>query len=174
MVPQIVANQSNQVADQDLLTHLLRSLTSNQAGHGSKNVSTLLQESQTIFNGGVSVAKSEATPTLLSKGVEGTTPSRPMLQPHTEPQGKPNNFDLNDVYVDFDDGTEDLERSPVPANLRTEPLDCPSWMQQDSHHSSPPQTSRTSDSASGQSPSSSSGDTQVWILLVYKDINGPG
>lgn len=63
-------------------------------------------------------------------------------------------FDLNDVYVDSDDNVEDIDRSPGQ---------CPSWLQQDSHQSSPPQTSGNSDSASAQSPSSSSGDTQVLL-----------
>lgn len=62
-------------------------------------------------------------------------------------------FDLNDVYVDSDDCGDDIDRSPVP--------ECPSWLQQDSHQSSPPQTSGNSDSASAHSPSSSSGDNQV-------------
>ena len=80
----------------------------------------------------------------------------------TSGQVKMNNFDLNDIYIDSDDGTEDIERSPVPATVGTSSLDCPSWVQQDSHQSSPPQTSGNSDSASAQSPSSSSGDAQVY------------
>lgn len=79
-------------------------------------------------------------------------------------QIKMNNFDLNDVYIDSDDGTEDVERSPVPANLGTSSIDCPSWVRQDSQQSSPPQTSGNSDSASAQSPSSSS-DAQVYFFL---------
>ena len=76
-------------------------------------------------------------------------------------RSKLNNFDLNDAYVDSDDCIEDVERSSVPLGLGTASLECPSWVQQDSHQSSPPQTSRNSDSASTQSPSSSSGETQV-------------
>ncbi|OWM79735.1 squamosa promoter-binding-like protein 1 [Punica granatum] len=169
-------NPSKQSADQDLLTHLLRSLASNQIG--GKNISGLLQESQNIASGGASLCKSEAIPAVVSKGLEGPSrsPKLPQAQPtpcdlngvqsYTEGrnptgrQSKLNKFDLNDVYVDSDDGLEDLERSPVPANPRTDSLDCPSWMQQESHQSSPPQTSGTSDSASALSPSSSSGDTQ--------------
>ncbi|PSS06264.1 Squamosa promoter-binding-like protein [Actinidia chinensis var. chinensis] len=75
-------------------------------------------------------------------------------------RSKLNNFDLNDAYVDSDDCIEDVERSPVPLGLGTAALEFPSWVQQDSHQSSPPQTSRNSDSASTQSPSSSSGETQ--------------
>lgn len=76
-------------------------------------------------------------------------------------RSKINNFDLNDAYVDSDDGIEDLERSALPVDLGTGNIEYPSWMQQDSHQSSPPQTSGNSDSASAQSPSSSSGDNQV-------------
>ncbi|KAL8150334.1 hypothetical protein V2J09_020142 [Rumex salicifolius] len=73
--------------------------------------------------------------------------------------GKPklNNFDLNDIYVDSDDGADDLERSP---GTGTGSVDCPSWAQQDSLQSSPPQVSGNSDSASALSPSSSSGEAQ--------------
>lgn len=80
-------------------------------------------------------------------------------------QTKMNNFDLNDIYVDSDDGTEDLERLPVSTNLATSSVDYP-WTQQDSHQSSPPQTSGNSDSASAQSPSSSSGEAQVCLFAV--------
>ncbi|KAA8549030.1 hypothetical protein F0562_000714 [Nyssa sinensis] len=75
-------------------------------------------------------------------------------------RSKLNNFDLNYAYIDSDDFTEDLERSPAPVDLGTGSLELPSWAQQDSHQSSPPQTSGNSDSGSGQSPSSSGGDTQ--------------
>lgn len=72
------------------------------------------------------------------------------------------NFDLNDIYIDSDDGIENPERSPAPTNVGVSPLDCLSWVQQESHQSSPPQTSGNSDSASPQSPSSSSGEAQVY------------
>lgn len=75
---------------------------------------------------------------------------------------KLNNFDLNDVYVDSDDGMDEIERSTVPQGLGAVSIGCPSWVQQDSHQSSPPQTSGNSDSASAQSPSSSSGEAQVY------------
>lgn len=71
-----------------------------------------------------------------------------------------NAFDLNDVYIDSDDCTEDLERSPATVDLTIASLECPSYVQQDSQQSSPPQTSGNSDSASAQSPSSSSGEAQ--------------
>jgi hypothetical protein len=75
---------------------------------------------------------------------------------------KMNNFDLNDTYIDLDDGVEDVERSPVPPTVGTSSLD--------SHQSSPPQTN--SDSVSAQSPSSSSGEAQVYLcsgtcLIIY-------
>lgn len=74
-------------------------------------------------------------------------------------RSRPNNFDLNDVYVDSDDGMEYIEGSTAPHGLGA------SWVQQDSHQSSPPQTSGNSDSASAQSPSSSSGEAQVHSVL---------
>lgn len=77
-------------------------------------------------------------------------------------RSKLNNFDLNDIYVDSDDETDDMERSTAPQGLGAVSIGCPSWVQQDSHQSSPPQTSGNSDSASAQSPSSSSGEAQVY------------
>ncbi|KAG9156941.1 hypothetical protein Leryth_008996 [Lithospermum erythrorhizon] len=73
---------------------------------------------------------------------------------------KLNDFDLNDVYIDSDDGVEDAEQSPLTTELGTGSPGYPSWMQQDSLQLSPPQTSRTSGSASAQSPSSSNGEAQ--------------
>ena len=174
----ITANRSDQTTDQDVLSHLLRSLANHTGEQGGRNISGLLPEPQ----------DSEAVSTLF---LNGQGPPRPFKQHITEPalempqkgvrthdtrgaqvQGntagavKMNNFDLNDIYVDSDDGTDDIERSPAPLNTGTSSLDCPSWVQQDSHQSSPPQTSQNSDSASGQSPSSSSGYAQVSICCI--------
>lgn len=166
-----------EAADQDLLTHLLRSIASHQIG--GKDISDLLRESQNIASGGAPLNKLEAIPAEGPKGLEKS--SGHLQLPSTEPalcngvqscangqnliggQNKLNNFDLNDVYIDSDDGLEDLERSHVPVKPRTNSLGCLSWMPQESHQSSPPQTSGTSDSASALSPSSSNGDTQVTL-----------
>ncbi|PON43215.1 SBP-box transcription factor [Parasponia andersonii] len=197
------SNKSDQTTDQDLLSHLLKSLASQTSDHGGKSVAALLQEPQKLLNDGMSVGNSEAVSTFPSNGSQG--PPRPIKQNHaisvsempqqgvhlhnanggsiqatssvkpsvlnsppsyseardsTAGQNKMNNFDLNDIYIDSDDGTEDPERSSPPTNLVTSSLDCPSWVQQDSHQSSPPQTSGNSDSASAQSPSSSNGEAQ--------------
>ncbi|KAK9281033.1 hypothetical protein L1049_003925 [Liquidambar formosana] len=192
------SNKTDQAKDQDLLSHLLRSLASHAGAHGGSNISGLLQESHDFPNDGTSAGNSEVVSALLSSGPHG--PPRPIKQHHTVPTSempqkaacaddatprpsilfpnkdslpdysevrdssagkmKLNNFDLNDVYIDLDDGIEDSERSPAPVNLGNGSLECPSWVQQDSHQSSPPQTSGNSDSASAQSPSSSSGDAQ--------------
>ncbi|GLT50569.1 hypothetical protein SLA2020_240470 [Shorea laevis] len=169
------SSQSDPATDKDLLSLLLRSLGSHTGEHGGRNISGLLP------NDGASIVNSEAISALLSNG-QGPQPLKQHLaipvsevpqqgvrshgsrgvevQRSTGGQIKMNNFDLNDVYIDSDDGTDDTERSPVPVNLVSSSLDCPSWAQQDSHQSSPPQTSGNSDSASAQSPSSSSGDAQ--------------
>ncbi|KAL6968711.1 Cysteine desulfurase mitochondrial [Sarracenia purpurea var. burkii] len=86
-------------------------------------------------------------------------PSYSEARDSTAGRNRLNNFDLNDAYVDSDDCIEDLERPPVPLAQGTT-LESPVWVQQDCHQSSPPQTSGNSDSASNQSPSSSSGETQ--------------
>ncbi|CBI37021.3 unnamed protein product, partial [Vitis vinifera] len=151
-------DKSDQTKDQDLLSHLLRSLASYGGTNGSRNISGLLQESQ-LLNDGISVGNTEVVSALLPNGVHADEARVGNMQ-MTSWQIKLNNFDLNDIYIDSDDGMEDLERSPVPENLGTGSLECPSWVQQDSHQSSPPQTSGNSDSASAQSPSSSSGEAQ--------------
>lgn len=200
----IAANRSDHNTDQDVLSHLLRSLANQTSEHGAKNVAGLLQDPQNLLNDGASVGHSEVA-TFLSNGPQGLP--RPTKQHHavsvseipqqgvhvhnasggniqatcslkpkildcppaysevrdsSSGQIKINNFDLNDIYIDSDDGIEDPERSPAPTNLGTSSLDCPSWVQQESHQSSPPQTSGNSDSASAQSPSSSSGEAQVY------------
>ncbi|XP_031279779.1 squamosa promoter-binding-like protein 1 [Pistacia vera] len=176
------SNRSDQKTDQDLLSHLLRSLAGPAGEHGGRSIAGLLQEPQSMMNHGASVGNSEVVSAMIANGQGPPRPFRQHLNvPVSEmPQQGPsahktrgaevengaagrikmNNFDLNDIYVDSDDGTEDVERSPVPANPGSSSLDCPSWVQQDSQQSSPPQTSGNSDSASAQSPSSSSGDAQ--------------
>lgn len=195
------SDRSDQPTDQDLLTHLLRSLASQNDEQGSKNLSNLLREQENLLREGGSSRNSGMVSALFSNGSQGSptvitqhqTVSMNQMQQemvHTHDvrtsdhqlissikpsisnsppayseardssgQTKMNNFDLNDIYVDSDDGTEDLERLPVSTNLATSSVDYP-WTQQDSHQSSPPQTSGNSDSASAQSPSSSSGEAQ--------------
>ncbi|XP_027366955.1 squamosa promoter-binding-like protein 1 isoform X2 [Abrus precatorius] len=196
------SDRSDQTTDQDLLTHLLRSLASQNGEQGGKNMSNLLQEQENLLREGGSSRRSEMVSTLLSNGSQGsptitrqnetvsmTKMQQKVMQPRdagaadlqimssikpsisnsppsyseardsTAGQIKMNNFDLNDIYIDSDDGMEDLERLPISTNLVTSSLDY-QWTQQDSHQSSPPQTSGNSDSASAQSPSSSSGEAQ--------------
>ncbi|XP_057963989.1 squamosa promoter-binding-like protein 1 [Malania oleifera] len=90
----------------------------------------------------------------------GSVPARSEVRDATVDRIKLNNFDLNDIYIDSDDCGEDIERSTVAVDLGGQSIECPLWVRQDSNQSSPPQTSGHSDSASAQSPSSSSGDAQ--------------
>ncbi|KAL4603911.1 hypothetical protein ACB092_10G157700 [Castanea dentata] len=200
------SNRSDQTTEQDVLSHLLRSLANQTAEHGGKDISGILREPSNL----ASLGNSELLSALLSNGLQG--PSRPFKQHQPVPvseiprqglsvddtrvgdiqnmsskpsilnsppaysevrdssagQIKMNNFDLNDIYIDSDDGMEDMERSPIPVNMGTSSLD--------SHQSSPPQTSGNSDSASAQSPSSSSGEAQsrtdrIVFKLFGKDPN---
>uniref|UniRef100_A0A2P2LIU4 SBP-type domain-containing protein n=1 Tax=Rhizophora mucronata TaxID=61149 RepID=A0A2P2LIU4_RHIMU len=167
------SNRAEQATDQNLLSHLLRSLGSQTVENGGRNISGLLHEHRNLLND----ANSSRNPAQIlrvhdanganiqtASSVQPSVPKEyPVYQDAQESaarQIKINNFDLNDVYVDSDDGTEEVERSPIPANLGTSSPDFRPWVQQYSHQSSPPQTSGNSDSASAQSPSSSSGDTQ--------------
>ena len=196
------SDRSDQTTDQDLLTHLLRSLASQNGDQGGKNLSNLLAQPENLLKEGSSSGKSEMVSTLFSNGSQGSPsviqqhqaisvaelqhqvmhahdimPTDQQIMSSTKPsasnspptyseardstagQTKINNFDLNDIYIDSDDGVEDIEKLPVSANLGTSSLEYP-WTQHDSHQSSPPQTSGNSDSASAQSPSSSSGEAQ--------------
>ncbi|XP_047169773.1 squamosa promoter-binding-like protein 1 isoform X2 [Vigna umbellata] len=71
-----------------------------------------------------------------------------------------NNVDLNNVYSDVQN-TDENHKKPYP-HVASEmgSSDLPSWLQCASLKSSPPQTSRNSDSTSNQSPSGSSGEAQ--------------
>ncbi|XP_061361206.1 squamosa promoter-binding-like protein 1 [Gastrolobium bilobum] len=87
-----------------------------------------------------------------------------------------NNIDLNNVYDDVQDHVENPKNSHLPVASGIGSLDHPSWVQCDSLKSSPPQTSRNSDSTSTQSPSSSSGEAQsrtdrIVFKLFGKDPN---
>ncbi|XP_010559216.1 PREDICTED: squamosa promoter-binding-like protein 1 [Tarenaya hassleriana] len=167
------SNGSDHAGDQDLLSHLLKSLVSHAGEQIGKNSAGLLQgrvqsslnvgNSHLLSNGQspqedlkpLSVNESEMPRQEVyvdvTRGAEGVNCSPKRV--------RVNDFDLNDIYIDSDDGTVDVERSP-PMNPTTSSLDYPSWIRQESHQSSPPQTSRNSDSASDHSPSSSSIDAQ--------------
>lgn len=69
-------------------------------------------------------------------------------------------FDLNTVYFEEEDGALGCGQPANQATLDIGSSNCPSWMLQDSHQSSPPQTSGNTDSTSNRSPSSSNGDGQ--------------
>lgn len=201
-----IANGSNQTTDQDLLSHLIRSLACQSSEHGRKNLSGILHEPQNLLNNGSLSGKSDLVSTFLSNGPQvplrsskqhdtpipetpaqaigrgGDTPAISSIKPSTSNsppayseirdstvgQCKMMNFDLNDAYVDSDDGMEDIERQTLPVHMGTSSLECPSWVQQDSHQSSPPQTSGNSDSASAQSPSSSAGEAQVMLSKNFR------
>ncbi|KAE9618852.1 putative transcription factor SBP family [Lupinus albus] len=195
-------DRSNQTTDQDVLTHLLRSLASQNVEQGGKILSNLLQVPENLSKEGGSSGKSEMVSTLFSNGTQGSPtairqhqtlsmstmqqqvmltrdvrvidhqaisstkpsitnspPSSSEARDSSAGQVKMNNFDLNDIYIDSDDSTEDLERLPISTNQGTSSLDYP-WAHQVSHQLSPPQTSRNSDSASAHSLSSSSGEAQ--------------
>lgn len=78
-----------------------------------------------------------------------------------------NRFDLNTVYYEEENGALGCGKPANQATLDNGSSNCPSWMLQDSHQSSPPQTSGNTDSTSNRSPSSSNGDAQVYLLFCY-------
>ncbi|KAI0493370.1 hypothetical protein KFK09_023486 [Dendrobium nobile] len=85
-------------------------------------------------------------------------------------------FDLNTVYYEGEDGPLGCGQPANQATLDIGSNNCPSWILQDSHQSSPPQTSGNTESTSNRSPSSSNGDAQsrtdrIVFKLFGKDPN---
>ncbi|KAF8387706.1 hypothetical protein HHK36_026360 [Tetracentron sinense] len=113
---------------------------------------------------------------IIQFPIEDSLPAKAETREATMGRIKLNNIDLNNIYDESEDCIEDLERSHAPAHLGISSLNCSSWVLHNSHQSSPPQTSRNSDSASAQSPSSSNGDGQnrtdrIVFKLFGKDPN---
>ncbi|XP_057446279.1 protein ROOT HAIR DEFECTIVE 3 homolog 2-like isoform X2 [Lotus japonicus] len=104
----------------------------------------------------------------IKPSISNTPPAYAEARDSTAGQIKMNNFDLNDIYIDSDDGIEDLERLPGTTNHVTSSLDYP-WTQQDSHQSSPPQTSRNSEFGSAHSPFSSTGEAQTQLVKALAE-----
>ncbi|KAK4406884.1 Squamosa promoter-binding-like protein 1 [Sesamum angolense] len=166
------SNKSNHTDDQDLLSHLLQTL--------AKSVPALLSNDSLGQRSMQEHCTTTGDEMPRKVGDLQASSQRPGIVLHTQAtsqiydqgretsggRSKLNNFDLNDIYVDSDDGMDDIERSTVPQGLG---IGCSSWAQQESHQSSPPQTSGNSDSASAQSPSSSSGEAQSHTdRIVFK------
>uniref|UniRef100_A0A7N0UU77 SBP-type domain-containing protein n=1 Tax=Kalanchoe fedtschenkoi TaxID=63787 RepID=A0A7N0UU77_KALFE len=181
------SNSSDNTKNQDMLSHLLRSLADHTGANGGRNLSEVVSALPATVQQGLLNSREQLTsavkemPQNGSPSADVSPPPSTLLLIKDSPPGssvapsttagqiKPNNFDLNDVYVDSDDGTEDLEGFRVPANNGTSSPGCPSWIQQDVHNSSPPQVSRNSDSGSAQSPSSSNEGDQIRTdRIVFK------
>ncbi|RAL42014.1 unnamed protein product [Cuscuta campestris] len=188
ILAQMHSNRGSSTEDQNLLSHLLKDLASQGSLTADKSISGILHDSSNLLSNGPAFRDSELISALTS--TESPAPSRPKEQPCTASVPKlPNKavnvfhnessslatapgqessagrsklagFDLNDIYVDSDDGVEGVERLPVPADMVSGSPEFPSWVQKDSQQSSPPQVSGHSDSGSAQSPSSSNGDPQ--------------
>ncbi|XP_042517253.1 squamosa promoter-binding-like protein 1 isoform X2 [Macadamia integrifolia] len=86
--------------------------------------------------------------------IRDSLPAKAAVPQFTSGRVKLNNIDLNNIYNDSQDCIEDINSLPVTG------LDCPSWIQQDTHQSSLPQASGNSVSLSAHSPSSLSGVAQ--------------
>ncbi|CAH8320761.1 unnamed protein product [Eruca vesicaria subsp. sativa] len=157
------SNGSDHPGDQELMPHLLKSLVSHAGEQLGKNLVELLLQGGSQASGLLAVE--QAPQEDLKQAPELPRQELYANGNRSEKQAKVNDFDLNDIYIDSDDGT-DLERSSPPTtNPATSSPDYPSWI----HQTSPTQTSRNSDSASDQSPSSSSEDAQMRTgRIVFK------
>ncbi|CAA0824948.1 Squamosa promoter-binding-like protein 1 [Striga hermonthica] len=187
-------DRSNSRGDQDLLSHLLQNLSSQRTSHLKESLN-LLNNLHSLENlellsmllsrgslGQRSIQEHRAAPVneIPTNDVDlPVTSRRPGIVLHTQAnsqiyaqgeqtsggRGKLNNFDLNDVYVDSDIDMDYIERSTVPESVGTVSTECPTW----AHQASPPETSANTDSASAQSPSSSSGEAQSHTdRIVFK------
>ncbi|XP_047332260.1 squamosa promoter-binding-like protein 1 [Impatiens glandulifera] len=176
-------NNSEGIKDQDLLSHLLRNLSSLASTINGRDISSLLSGSQGLQQVGTS-GNHHNEPLLgecgtrdvstsrniekLNESLESPTPyhtncgnpPKVRLSDATQGQMGLNNFDLNSAYDYSDDCQENIDASLAPVSTGTGSLGFSSMQHQESLKSSPPQTSRNSDSTLSQSPSSSSGDAQ--------------
>ncbi|XP_048443907.1 squamosa promoter-binding-like protein 12 [Pyrus x bretschneideri] len=156
------SSSSDQTKDQDVVSHLLRSLANVAGTADGRNISTLLQGSQGLFDSGTSVqtalkvldmnAGVNTEDPLRSKGhcpilpaSRDSSESKSVTPEAASRRFQLNDIDLNNTYDDSQDYVENLGNSHVPASPGTASLGFPSWMQRDSHKSSPPQTSGNSD-----------------------------
>ncbi|CAA0829446.1 Squamosa promoter-binding-like protein 1 [Striga hermonthica] len=176
------ANSSDQSKDQDLLSHLLSNLA-NLAGatNGSNNAG--FPVSQDLQNMGTHPAlgpKDLSTPTGTVVSIPASDSKQKGLPTDVSislsasvGRTKLNNIDLNDTYDDSQDCTEELTNGYAPEKVVNMPCTGPLWLYMDSQKSSPPQISRNSGSTFSQSPSTSSGETQVptYLLWVFREKN---
>lgn len=130
------------------------------AGPGATIHSSDLIQKRTLTDkapGGVAPDASTSQPPLLfptntSNSIKENTSDT------TEGRRKLNNIDLNNEYDGSQDCLEDLPDTFAPDNT---PSAGSLQLHKDSQQLSPPQNSRNSGSTSSQSPSTSSGETQV-------------
>ncbi|XP_047340488.1 squamosa promoter-binding-like protein 1 [Impatiens glandulifera] len=175
-------NNSEGMKDQDLLSHFLRNLSSLSSTINGRDIAGLLSSSQSLQQVGTSGNQhKELLPggncgtrdVSTSRGIEKLDEPLTLPTPYHTNDGIPpklrisdasggqtglNNFDLNSAYDDSDCCEENMETSLAPVSTATGFLG--PWQHHESLKSSPPQTSRNSDSTLSQSPSSSSGEAQ--------------
>ncbi|KAK7411758.1 hypothetical protein VNO78_03196 [Psophocarpus tetragonolobus] len=212
------SNGSDQMRNQDVLSHLLRNLANLAGTINGRSIASLLEGSQDLVKAGTSggvqnvpntnsngpessikiddgqfhqdpqesMLPHEMTPAndmakkCIASGSDGVRKLKSPIVPQSSnilmsrddlpPQSVAaetavgriglSNIDLNNVYDDSHDYIENPGNSRPPVPSRMGSVDHPLWVQCDSLKSSPPQTSRNSDSTSTQSPSSSSGEAQ--------------
>ncbi|KAL8158925.1 hypothetical protein V2J09_000462 [Rumex salicifolius] len=117
-------------------------------------------------NGNIQSTFSQKPESVSSKD---SPPSYSEIRDSPAGRTKVNNFDLNDIYVDSDDGFEDLERSPETVTFGTGSVGCSSWVQQDSQHSSPAQASGNSEPPSSSSVEAQSRTDRIVFKLFGKE-----
>ncbi|KAI8003819.1 Squamosa promoter-binding-like protein 12 [Camellia lanceoleosa] len=183
-------NSLDQTKDQDMLSHLLRNLTSISGSINGRNISGLLPGSQDLQNATMSLGTPEKDPLrpngqcMAFEGTEKRTftdnaqgglfqtpcgipcpardsiPAKASAPDNGVGRMKLKDIDLNTVYDGSEDCSENLESYHAPVNLGIGSLDCTLRGHHDGQESSPPQTSGNTGSTSTQSLSSSSREAQ--------------
>ncbi|CAL5321483.1 unnamed protein product [Camellia sinensis] len=177
--------------DHDLLSHLLRNLTSTDGSINGRNISGLLPCFQDLQNAAMSLGTPEKDPLrpngqcMAFEGTEKRTitdntqgglfqtpyaipcptrdniPAKASVPDNGVGRMKLNDIDLNTVYDDSQDCSENLESYHAPVNLGIGSLYCTLRGHHDGQKSSPLQTSRNTGSTSTQSLSSLSREAQA-------------
>ncbi|GMP76125.1 hypothetical protein CsSME_00032935 [Camellia sinensis var. sinensis] len=183
-------NSLDQTKDQDMLSHLLRNLTSISGSINGRNISGLLPGSQDLQKATMSLGTPEKdslrpngqcmafegtekrtftdntqgglfqTPCAIPCPARDSIPAKASAPDNGVGRMKLKDIDLNTVYDGSEDCSENLESYHAPVNLGIGSLDCTLRGHHDGQESSPPHTSGNTGSTPTQSLSSSSREAQ--------------
>lgn len=187
------ANSSDQTKDQDILSHLLKSLASLPGLNGEGNLSGTLPASQDLQNAGTSGGSPEkdsrqpvgnsanlSPSEVMGKNIDAAVnaeygqPECSIATDDLVKQTMMHNIDLNNVYDDSQDCMGGFKSSCPSQNPGKKSTACPLWDSQDPHKSSSTRTSGNTCSTSSLSPSNSSAEAQGRTDRIVFKLFGKG